>query len=433
MNDFPLFPLVLIIITSIIIGVIYSKKKSNSNDKESLAFTDINSTTSNSLDYENPQELKIIIPVEQVLSKTTIDDKRLFEITDSSIIARISDIIPAASEKIAKTIVNEAFKNTEIYQAIIPSGVTLANSLEIEGAVRGFYIGAKGIKGQANFVRFDPTKISKASTMVNGIANVINVGSLVVGQYYMSEINSKLETMSEDISKISDFQEREFISRILSVIARVGKISNFSSEILESDDLRNLKLQTLDDLEGECTQLLQQINLAIDELIKKNQKLNYKNYQEKVDNFMILVEHQQILISVLEEIGKLTYLLGKGEISIEMSYSIFTTYLEQSYKIRTVLEEWHRQQFESLHIDIDKNRIGKKGIEAYVALIPGFVNDKYKYKELENGLAGKIYAQKAGIQGMQVIPNAREDIYDKDVHIIIKDGKYFYFHEPSPM
>ena len=193
--------------------------------------------------------------------------------------------------------------------------------------------------------------------MANGVANVLNVGSLVVGQYYMSEINSRLETMSKNVSKISDFQDREFKSRILSLIARVGKISNFSSEILESDDLRNLKLHTLDDLEGEGAQLLQQVNLAIDEIIKKNKKSDYRGYKEKVDDLRVLVEYQETLLSILEEVGKLTYLLGKGEISNEMSYSIFNTYLKQSNQIRVTLEEWHKEQVDSLGIDIHKNRI----------------------------------------------------------------------------
>ena len=36
----------------------------------------------------------------------------------------------------------------------------------------------------------------------------MNIGSLVVGQYYMSEISCKLETMTKSIDKIGDFQDR---------------------------------------------------------------------------------------------------------------------------------------------------------------------------------------------------------------------------------
>ena len=207
---------------------------------------------------------------------------------------------------------NKMFQNGDIYRAAIPSGATLSKSTQMEGAVRGFYHGAEGIKGQANLVKVkvpelakvDPTEISKATKVANGVANVMNVGSLVVGQYYMSEINSKIEALSKSVNKISDFQEREFKSRILSLIALVGEISNFSSEILERNDLQNRKLHALDDLKKEGTQLLQQVNLSIDDIIKKNQKPDYREYQEKVDDFKLLLEYQQILMTVLEEISK---------------------------------------------------------------------------------------------------------------------------------
>jgi len=57
------------------------------------------------------------------------------------------------------------------------------------GAFRGFFRGAKSTKGHANLVKVDPTKINKATKIANIGANVMNVGSLVVGQYYMAEIS----------------------------------------------------------------------------------------------------------------------------------------------------------------------------------------------------------------------------------------------------
>ena len=146
----------------------------------------------------------------------------------------------------------------------------------MEGAFRGFYHGAKGTKGHANLFKVDPTKISKTSTIANGVANVINVGSLVVGQYYMTEINSKLETMNENVSKISDFQDREFKSRILSLLSRVGEISQFSTEILEIEEQRNIKLTTLENLKGIATELLGQVNITISDISNKSPNPDYK-------------------------------------------------------------------------------------------------------------------------------------------------------------
>lgn len=417
-----------IIIALIVAFVIYSRRKANFNGKDVLATAISAPIISESLEVEQIQESGITICIERLPAITEIDEKRLFEITDRTVIARISETIPAAAEAAAKTVTNTALKNVELYRAVIPSGETLVKSREMEGAFRGFYHGAKGTKGHANLFKVDPTKISKTSTIANGVANVINVGSLVVGQYYMTEINSKLETMNENVSKISDFQDREFKSRILSLLSRVGEISQFSTEILEIEEQRNIKLTTLENLKGIATELLGQVNITISDISNKSPNPDYKEYLEKVDDFNILVQYQNILIMVLEEISKLTYLLGKGDISSDMSYSLFKNYLEQSIQTRNSLEQWHDSQVKSLCIDLDKNRISKTGVALFFGAIPGFIDDKWKYKELKQGLVEKINTQTTP---KPKALNEPEEVYNDDVQIIIKDGKYYFLHEAS--
>ena len=75
---------------------------------------------------------------------------------------------------------------------------------------------------------------------------------------------------------------------------------------------------------------------------------------------------------------------------------------------------------------MDKNRRNKTGIESFFAAIPSLIDDKWRYKELEDGMSQKIDSQKAGQQLMLTEPEA---VYDNDVQIIIKDGKYFYLRD----
>ncbi|HGJ6010405.1 TPA: topoisomerase IV, partial [Streptococcus pneumoniae] len=119
----------------------------------------------------------------------------------------------------------------------------------------------------------------------------------------MSEVNDKLQTMNKSISEIGDFQQREFKSKIFSLITRVGKISKFSSDILENDELRNRMLHSLDSIEGEVTQLLQQVNITIDDLSTHNKQIDFKTYSEKINEFNKLVTYQEVLVSLLEEIS----------------------------------------------------------------------------------------------------------------------------------
>jgi hypothetical protein len=400
------------IIVLAIVLIIHARRKVQASDNMKICVANIDSVSRN----------EIIVPIELLSSAMDIDDKQLFEITDHSIIARISDAIPGAAEALAKTITNKALKKVELYRLDIPSAA-LAKSKEAEGAFRAFLHGKNSISKNANLFKADPSKISKASTIANSAANIMNVASLVVGQYYMSEINTKLDTMSKTVDKIREFQDQEFRSKILMLIPRVGEISIFSSEILDSEEKCNRKLQTLEDLKGEGTQLLQQVNIAISDSVKKNPKPDYNKYQKVIEDFSVLIEQQRFLLSILEEISKLTYLLGKGKNSTEMCYSIYSAYLAQSNEIRTVLIEWHDEQVASLGIDIDKNQKRKSGIEGFFAAIPGFVDEKWNYKALKNGLGQKINSQITTNQSMSVKPI---DVYDNDIKIIIRDGKYYY-------
>ena len=362
----------------------------------------------------------LAIPIELLPATIEIDEKSLHKITDNTVIARISQVVPAIAQTATRTVANNDLKNMEVYRAILPAGQTLTKSKDMAGAVRGFYSGAKGIKGQANLIKVN---LSKTTAVADGVANIMNVGSLVVGQYYMAEINSKLEEMNTSINKISDFQDREFKSRILSLISRVEEISGFNTEIMENDELRNIKLAVLEDLKGDASELLSQVNLTIDDISQKNTNPDYQEYQKIVDEFCILVNYRNILLAFLEKISKLTYLFGKSGISNDMCYSLFHKFYEQSIQVASALEQWHDRQVTTLRIDLDKNRISKTGFDRIISAIPSVLDDKWNYKELESGLIQKISTQ---TKAEPVALSRPKDVYDEDVEIIIKDGDYYY-------
>lgn len=82
----------------------------------------------------------------------------------------------------------------QLYQAIIPKGAVLADSRAMEGAKRAIYHGAKGIKGQANLLAVDGNMGGGLAAM--SVANAaMGVASMVVGQYYMTQINNRLDSV----------------------------------------------------------------------------------------------------------------------------------------------------------------------------------------------------------------------------------------------
>lgn len=203
---------------------------------------------------EKPNDL--VIQVETLPVEALTDKSKLVEITDNNVLTRISNLIPAlaqASLSDYNALHGSDAKGEVLYRAIIPAGAKLTNSRAMSGAVRGFYRDANKIQGHANLV---PCHSQGGIALANAIAPAMQLASLVVGQYYMSQIHISLNKLSTDISKISDFQNNEFESRVFSLIAHIVKIADFQAEILENDELRQSKINQLNNLEEECTQLL---------------------------------------------------------------------------------------------------------------------------------------------------------------------------------
>lgn len=408
----------------IILLVIFLIKKPKVKNEEKISVNDISREIIVNPEQEDDNEqYELIIPIEKLPMNTRFQDNNLIKITDNSLISRISQTIPDAATTLAKTINNSALKKMDLYKAVIPAGANLTKSKEMEGAVRGIYKGTKGIQGHANLVKVDTTKISKAGSLANSAAGIMNVGSLVVGQYYMTEINDKLESMKHDIGKISDFQDKEFKSRILSLIDRVSIITEFSSDILDNEELRKTKLHTLEDLDGEGTQLLNQVNLTLDDIINKNNKIDFKDYQEKVKEINILLQYQNILISMMAELSRLKYILGKGDISSRMCYSMFEKYNSQSIQLRNSLVKWQTKQIEIHGIDLELNRRSKKGVEGIISSIPGAFDKSWKFKKLEEEIKICINGQ---LNSTPLEFQKPRNLYEEDVEIIIKDGDYYY-------
>lgn len=421
-NSLFLFLIVLLIII-VVITIYRVLKKTTSQDGNDSIDDQQNISALPISTVKDDKPFEISIPVE-LLPERVLDERKLYEIKDSNVIARITETVPALTNSAAKTVTNKALQSVgEVYRAIIPSGATLSKSKGMEGAVRGFYSNGKGIAGQANLVKIDPSQLNKASQVANGVANVMNVASLVVGQYYMSEVNDKLETMNKNISEISDFQQREFKSKIFSLIARVGKISKFSFDILENDELRNRKLHSLDAIEGEVTQLLQQVNITIDEISQNNVQLDLKMYSEKMNEFNTLLSYQKVLVSLLEEMSKLMYSLNKGAVKAEMCYAMFNGYVTQSNDALSKLEKWHEIQTKYLGIDIDNHRIKKSGIEGVFGEVQGLINNDWKYKPLDDNMEKKIISQTVN-KKLEVTPP--DEVLNKDIEIVAKDGKLYY-------
>ena len=406
--------------------LIYRKKKisvpegMNSSGQDSGAMI-AKQTSELSQPDKNLDEL--LIQMEMLPVEAIPDEGKLVEITDSRVLAYVNNIVPRLAQ--AGILGSNAFEAAKagsevLYRVIIPSGAKLTNSQAMEGAVRGIYHGADGIKGHANLVAVEA---QKGTSVVANTAAIMGVAAMVVGQYYMTQINAELSVISDGISQIQIFQDNEYRSRVFSLIAHVKKIADFQIEILENEELRLSKISQLDSLEEECTQLLGQANLTLAGFVKKN-SLDYEEYENALVNAQNWFMYQKSLLDVLYKISDLRYTLHLGAVSRKHCIALLPTYTKQVSDTQDRLTAWHSSAVERLGIEIEKNRRKRAGFDRAMHYIPGMFNNDLNFREMEKGTTNMITEQKNGHENVHQMNTS--ELFSEDVQIILKDGKLYY-------
>lgn len=420
----------IVIAVAIAAGIIIYIKFKKHEDIPSDDLVSVSSTVTSGKDelVEFNQKTELIIQMEMLPAEAIDDETKLVEITDSKVLAHVNNLVPGLAQ--ASNAVNNAAQvvqaaNGEVlYRVVIPAGAKLTNSKAMEGAVRGIYHGADGIKGHANFVAVEAQK--GTAVVANTAAAAIGVASMVVGQYYMTQINAELVEISDGISQIQDFQDNEYRSRVFSLVAHVKKIADFQAEILENGELRLSKIAQLDSLEEECTQLLGQANLTLAGFAKKK-GLDYEAYEKALGNAQNWFVYQKSLLDVLYKISDLRYTLHLGAVSREQCVALLLTYTKQVSDTQERLTAWHDGTTQRLGIETDEIRRKRAGFDSLIHFIPGLFNDDFNFRSIDKKTAKMITAQASGHESLHVVDTS--ELYAEDVQLISKDGKIYYLPE----
>ena len=421
------------IITAAIIAagiIIYTKfKKRDSTSSNDLVPGASKAISGKDKLAEVDQANDLIIQMDMLPAEAIDDDTKLVEITDSKVLAHVNNLVPGLAQ--AGNAVNNAAQAVQaangevLYRAVIPAGAKLTNSKAMEGAVRGIYHGADGIKGHANLVAVEAQK--GTAVVANTAAAAMGVASMVVGQYYMTQINAELGEISDGISQIQDFQDNEYRSRVFSLVAHIKKIADFQTEILENDELRLSKIAQLDSLEEECTQLLGQANLTLAGFAKKKD-LDYEAYEKALGNAHNWFMYQKSLLDVLYKISDLRYTLHLGAVSREQCVALLPTYTKQVSDTQERLTTWHNGTTQRLGIDIEEIRRKRDGFDGIVHSFLGLlINDDLSFRSMEKKTASMIAEQSSGHKASHNVDTS--ELYAEDVQLISKGGKIYYLPE----
>ena len=410
---------IVILLLILLIFFVYKKEKKNKKKSDICYSNEIITQTNYEVSTINEEFLALMPKIESLPTNINLDEKPIHEILDQNVVAKLDSLVPQIVQNFNNPLKN-LVKEGNLYQVIIPNGAKLYDSKELQGAFRGGYKINNKLAGQANLIPVDVNTIS------NTVAEVMNISSMVVGQYYMAQIDTKMAEMQEGIDKIYDFQQTEFKSRIMALIGKVGNISKFNIEIIENDELRKRSLDDLNRYRDDAVELLQQVNLTIENIVSKGHNSEFNKYQESIDDLDRLISFQQYLLSILEEIGRLIYLLNKGTVSSDHCYSLYNIYIKQSTDARNLINQWHDESIKTFALDLDNKRYAKQGIEALVFEIPGMIFNDWKYNEIPDSVITQIYKQ---LDNSLEIKNTTENLLEKETKIISKDGKYYYLTE----
>lgn len=362
---------------------------------------------------------QLMIRLEQVSLEEIKDADKLIEIKDEKLLARIDNLIPGLLQ--AGNAANNAIQaNGELlYQAIIPAGAKLANSRDMEGAVRGFYHGADGINGHANLVAFDNT----ASVATNITSSVMGLASMVVGQYYIAQISSDLNKIDKGLNRISNFQDQEYKGKVFALVAHIQQVAHFQVEILENEELRMSEIDNLNRWKKDCEQLLAQACHTV-EGFTENQNLKYEEYEKLLPEIEKWYSYQKILFEVLIHIAELKHALHLGFVSFEQCSATVITYGNKVTQTKEKLEKWHYAQADRLHIDVEHGMRKRVGFDSFIHLIPSWINEDNKFRPIAQSAVKQIQSQTSAPNHVKSVDTV--DLFQEDVRIIGKEGKLYY-------
>lgn len=338
------------------------------------------------------------------------------------LLSTISQTLPAASSvtsALASEIAEKA--GSGAYQVIMQSGQSLMHSKNGENLYRGITqaAGHRGIAGSADLKPINSTA-SELAAKTGAVAGVMAVASMVVGQYYMTEINGKLESISESIDDIKNFQKTELLAQISTVVRESRQLSVYNDEIMESASERQLARHRASDFEEKSGELLDQINSLIRlELVPSGE---FSEYERHTRGLVPLLSSQQVLVATLRELSRLTVVLSRSEVSPERAGATYKELVASSEKVRDNVVEWHSKETDVWHVNLARESRAKTGIEKVVSLPLTLVNPELAYQHVPSEFVKQVHTQSS--TRLPELPEMTG--YQVPVNLLIQNNQVYY-------
>lgn len=363
------------------------------------------------------------IEVTVIPADAALDEEKLIEIKDPKVLGRISEFLDVAKQVVPSIVDKiETNKNGEIYRVKYPSEAKVqvkGKPGKYRGMVWRLDENGKRIGYDAH-AEITPVERQAAAKVAS---SVMNVASVVVQQYYLTEINNKLGSIKENVAAISGFQENEYRGAIEALFYGVQKIVDHKDEMLGNDELRVTTLHKLGDYEDECAKLLGQASGTLEGIAKKIPS-DYAEYEKAMQEAGKWRAYQSTLLQILRSTSDLQFALSFGKTSNALCYATFNRCLDHAAETQGLLPAWHQSAGERLEIDLETNRRRRSGTDQILHLLPGLFKKEQNYCSLDEGVA-RIIKEQSGEPCLLEAPEEK-NLFERDVPLVFKKGKVYY-------
>lgn len=401
---------------------LFKKKKKQENTEVAVIESEPKNSEVSVVSNDN-HELAVLI--EQLPTTYSIDENSLIEITDSHVLARIDGLVPSLGTtgvsigNVVKSV--QAAQGETLYRVVLQKGGELVDSRGMMGAKRAMALGPNGIRENANLIEV-PQGLDKGAVVANAGVAVMGVASMVVGQYYMAQVDNQLSLISDSLSRVIDFLDVQYKSEVASLMESVYNISRFQISSIENEELRSRELDNIQELRKDCQRLLNQTETTIETLTSKTYS-SYDEYERKVKEIEKWNQYLMILIKLLYQLNILDFTLHLGIKSKEQCFGSFTLHTTKIETLHTRLVGWHKNQYEVLKIDIDESRRKHTGVLGWLEKPISWINDDWNYEKVRTQTVRMIKGQTAEIGE---ITYTSDNLFEENVEIIARNGKYYY-------
>lgn len=357
--------------------------------------------------------------METLPSVREIDRDKLIEITDPTILARVDSLVPTIGMT-GINIGNAVKQSSEtLYKVVLTGGGQLVDSRAIAGAKRAITMGKDGIAEHANLFEVKPDSLGK---VLNVGTSALNVASMIVGQYYMQQVDTKIAAISICVKEISETLEIEYKSKVASLIESVYNASKYQIANISNEELREHEISNVQELRKDCQTLLNHAEEKLGLLIAEKYG-EYKDYENAIKEIEKWRQYQAILIQLLYQINTLDFALYLGRKTKEHCFGSFEIHKDKEETLHNAIVAWHNEQCDLLKIDVNEAKRKQTGLLGLLEKPIGLINKELLYKQIEKETVRLIKLQTSDL--FQTDTSA-SNCFEEDVEIYIMDGKKYY-------